>query len=33
MAAAVVVTMPLVLLFLLTQRAYVRGITLTGLKG
>lgn len=33
MAAATVVTAPLVLLFLLTQRAYVRGITLTGLKG
>lgn len=28
-----VVTAPLVLLFLLTQRAYVRDITLTGLKG
>lgn len=33
MAAATVVTAPLVALFLITQRAYVRGITLTGLKG
>ncbi|GIV10920.1 MAG: sugar ABC transporter permease [Fimbriimonadales bacterium] len=33
MAAATVVTAPLVALFLFTQRAYVRGITLTGLKG
>jgi multiple sugar transport system permease protein len=33
MAAAAVVTAPLVVLFLITQRAYVRGITLTGLKG
>ncbi len=33
MAAATVVTAPLVVLFLFTQRAYVRGITLTGLKG
>ncbi len=33
MAAATVVTAPLVVLFLITQRAYVRGITLTGLKG
>ncbi|MDM7461722.1 MAG: carbohydrate ABC transporter permease [bacterium] len=33
MAAATVITAPLVALFLLTQRAYVRGITLTGLKG
>jgi multiple sugar transport system permease protein len=33
MAAAAVVTAPLVVLFLFTQRAYVRGITLTGLKG
>ncbi|OYT74526.1 MAG: sugar ABC transporter ATP-binding protein, partial [Armatimonadetes bacterium JP3_11] len=33
MAAATVVTAPLVMLFLITQRAYVRGITLTGLKG
>ncbi|MCS7209517.1 MAG: carbohydrate ABC transporter permease [Fimbriimonadales bacterium] len=33
MAAATVVTAPLVGLFLLTQRVYVRGITLTGLKG
>ncbi|MCL6533321.1 MAG: carbohydrate ABC transporter permease [Armatimonadetes bacterium] len=33
MAAAVVVTAPLVGVFLLAQRAFVRGITLTGLKG
>ncbi len=33
MAAAVVVTAPLVVVFLLAQRAFVRGITLTGLKG
>lgn len=33
MAAALVVTAPLVVVFLLAQRAFVRGITLTGLKG
>lgn len=33
MAAAAVVTAPLLFLFLLTQRFFIRGITLTGLKG
>lgn len=33
MAAAVMVMVPIVLLFLFTQRHFVRGITLTGLKG
>jgi len=33
MAAAGVVTAPLVLVFLLAQRAFIRGVTLTGLKG
>ncbi len=33
MAAGLVVTAPLVVLFLVAQRAFVRGITLTGLKG
>jgi len=33
MAAAIVVTAPLVLLFLVAQRAFIRGITLTVLKG
>lgn len=33
MAGAVVVILPVVLLFLLLQKFYVRGITLTGLKG
>lgn len=33
MAAAVVITAPLVVVFLMAQRAFIRGITLTGLKG
>lgn len=33
MASALVVTAPLVVVFLIAQRAFVRGITLTGLKG
>lgn len=33
MASALVVTAPLVIVFLIAQRAFVRGITLTGLKG
>jgi ABC-type glycerol-3-phosphate transport system permease component len=33
MAAATVVTTPLILLFLLTQRTFVKGAALTGLKG
>jgi multiple sugar transport system permease protein len=33
MAAAVVITAPLVLVFLMAQRTFIRGITLTGLKG
>lgn len=33
MAAAVVVMIPIVVVFLLTQKYFVKGITLTGLKG
>ena len=33
MAASVVVTLPLVLLFLLAQRTFIDGMTMTGLKG
>jgi len=33
MAASVVVMMPLIILFFVAQRAFVEGITLTGLKG
>ncbi len=33
MAAATVVTAPLIVLFLLTQRTFVKGVALTGLKG
>jgi len=33
MAAAVLVMLPIILVFLLTQRYFVKGITLTGLKG
>jgi multiple sugar transport system permease protein len=33
MAAAVIVMLPIVLVFLLTQKYFVKGITLTGLKG
>jgi multiple sugar transport system permease protein len=33
MAATLVVMMPVILLFLLAQKAFVEGITLTGVKG
>jgi multiple sugar transport system permease protein len=33
MAAAVVVMLPLVFVFFLAQRYFVRGITMTGMKG
>jgi len=33
MAAAVMVLLPVLLVFLFTQRFFVRGIALTGLKG
>jgi multiple sugar transport system permease protein len=33
MAASTVMTMPLVAIFLLAQRAFLQGIALTGLKG
>jgi multiple sugar transport system permease protein len=33
MAATVVVTLPLVLLFLLAQRTFIDGMTMSGLKG
>ena len=33
MAAAVVTTAPLVLAFLVAQRRFIEGITMTGLKG
>src|SRR3569833_1660792 len=33
MAAATVVTLPLVVLFFLTQRVFIEGVALTGLKG
>jgi len=33
MAAATVVTAPLIILFLLTQQTFVKGVALTGLKG
>jgi len=33
MAAATVVTAPLIVLFLLTQRTFVKGVALSGLKG
>jgi multiple sugar transport system permease protein len=33
MAATVLITMPLVLLFLLAQRTFIDGMTMTGLKG
>ena len=33
MAAAVVVMIPIVIVFLLAQKYFVRGITMTGLKG
>jgi multiple sugar transport system permease protein len=33
MAAATVVTLPLMVVFFLTQRLFIEGITLTGIKG
>jgi len=33
MAAATVITVPMLVLFLLAQRTFIRGIALTGLKG
>lgn len=33
MAAATIITLPIIVLFLLFQRSFVRGITLTGIKG
>jgi len=33
MASSVVVTLPVLLVFLLLQRYFVRGISLTGIKG
>jgi multiple sugar transport system permease protein len=33
MAATVIVTLPLVVLFLLAQKAFIEGITMTGMKG
>ena len=33
MAASTVVTLPIIVLFFLTQRTFIQGITLTGLKG
>jgi multiple sugar transport system permease protein len=33
MAAAVVAVVPLVFVFFLTQKYFIRGITMTGLKG
>ena len=33
MAAATMMTMPIIILFFLTQRTFIQGITLTGIKG
>jgi multiple sugar transport system permease protein len=33
MAMSTVITLPIVALFFLTQRTFIQGITLTGLKG
>jgi multiple sugar transport system permease protein len=33
MAAATVITLPMLILFFFAQRTYIRGIALTGLKG
>jgi len=33
MAAATIITVPLIIVFLIFQRAFVEGITLTGIKG
>jgi multiple sugar transport system permease protein len=33
MAAATVMTVPIMILFFFTQRTFIQGITLTGIKG
>jgi multiple sugar transport system permease protein len=33
MAASTLLTIPVIILFFLTQRTFIQGITLTGLKG
>jgi multiple sugar transport system permease protein len=33
MAAAVVVMLPIIIVFLFTQKHFIRGITMTGMKG
>ncbi len=33
MAATIVVMLPVIILFFLAQRAFVEGVTLTGVKG
>jgi len=33
MAASVVITLPVIVLFFLTQRTFVEGVALTGIKG
>ena len=33
MAASVIMTAPIIILFFFTQRTFVQGITLTGIKG
>ena len=33
MAVSTVVTIPLIILFFFTQRTFVQGITMTGIKG
>jgi multiple sugar transport system permease protein len=33
MAMSTVITIPIIVLFFLTQRTFIQGITLTGLKG
>jgi multiple sugar transport system permease protein len=33
MAAATVATLPMIALFFLTQKTFIQGITLTGVKG
>jgi multiple sugar transport system permease protein len=33
MAASLVVTLPMVVIFFLAQRQFIEGITMTGLKG
>jgi multiple sugar transport system permease protein len=33
MAASTLLTLPIIVLFFLTQRTFIQGVTLTGLKG